>query len=376
MDKEIKSLTGIRGIAALWVVFLHYYETLSFSKDTYINNLLFSKALIAVDMFFLLSAIVMCIAYAGEFQKAISKHSYINFMKKRFARIYPAYFFWSFMFLLVFDFSKFKFDFSKILVNLLLLQNLFTDSVISIVFWSLCAEWIMYLIFPFLFSVISNARVGLINVLLIIVSIIGFYYLPSMNNYLLDLNKGLSVVHPTGNVVIVKGVNSVIRCFFAYLIGINLFFLIKSYYNFIANYWIKVLKYFAIGSSFMIPIFGISAEMYVCLFVCSIILICVLYLENDNKDPFFASNLIYFLGQISYSIYLCHMFILIFASVLVKTFFPLHYNNSIQIYLVIGSLVFLIPISYLSYKFTEVKTGLWLKSKLVPKLSGRDLRIT
>jgi len=376
MDKEIKSLTGIRGIAAMWVVFLHYYETLSFSKDIYISKLLFSKALIAVDMFFLLSAIVMCIAYSEEFKKTISLPSYTAFMKKRFARIYPAYFFWSFMFLLVFDFSKFKFDFSKILVNLLLLQNLFTDSVISIVFWSLCAEWILYLIFPFLYSILSNTKVGLINIFLILVSIIGFYVLPSMNNYLVDFNEGLSVVHPTGNVVIVKGINSIVRCFYAYLIGINVFFLIKGYHSFIANSWIKILKYFAVACLFVIPYFRISAEMYVCLFVCSIILICSLYLENDNKDHFFASKPIYFLGQISYSIYLCHMFILIFASVLAKMFFPLQYNSSIQIYLVVGSLVFLIPISYLSYKFVELKTGLWLKSKLVTKLSSSNLKVT
>ncbi len=369
MDKEIKSLTGIRGIAALWVVFLHYFESIYTNKDIYVNKL-FSNGIIAVDMFFLLSAFVMCMAYSEEFKWSISLSAYKVFIKKRLARVYPAYFFWVIMFLLIFDFSNLKFDYTKILVNLLLIQNLFTNSAIAGVFWSLSSEWIMYVIFPFLYFSLHKIKIKHINLLLILVCIIGIYLLPSMNNYFIDFHRGLHMTPPSGFVGVVKGFNSVLRCFFAYVIGINLFLLIRNSFSIVSGFWLRFFRYAAIIGLLLTPYFGKSVETYTFLFIYSIILIAVLYLDKEKTDPIFESRTVYFLGQISYSIYLCHMFILVFVSILAKKFLSIQFDI-LQPYLVIGSLILLIPISYLSYIFVEIKTGLWLKSKLFAKHSSK-----
>jgi len=368
MDKEIKSLTGIRGIAALWVVFLHYFESIYTNKDIYINKL-FSNGIIAVDMFFLLSAFVMCMAYSEEFKWSIPLSAYKKFIKKRLARVYPAYFFWVIMFLLIFDFSNLKFDYTKILVNLLLIQNLFTNSAIAGVFWSLSSEWILYVIFPFLYFTLHKIKIKYINLLLVLACIIGIYLLPSMNNYFIDFHRGLHMVPPSGFVGVVKGVNSILRCFFAYVIGINLFLLIRNSFS-ISDFWLRFFRYTAIIGLLLTPYFGKSVETYTFLFIYSIILISVLYLDKEKADSVFASRTVYFLGQISYSIYLCHMFILVFVSILAKKFLSTQFDI-LQPYLVIGSLILLIPISYLSYIFIEIKAGLWLKSKLFAKHSSK-----
>lgn len=109
MSKEIKSLTSVRGLAALWVVLLHYRHAINYNKDWYIIKFV-TNGFIAVDIFFLLSAFVMCLAYSEVFKKKISIYSsYETFIKKRFVRIYPAYFFWIFMFL-SFEFIKLDFN--------------------------------------------------------------------------------------------------------------------------------------------------------------------------------------------------------------------------------------------------------------------------
>lgn len=364
MDKEVKSLTGIRGVAAIWVVFLHYFDSINLPKDSYIIKL-FSNGIIAVDLFFLLSAFVMCLAYSEEFKEIRFPHRYKPFIKKRFSRVYPAYFFWCFMFF-GFEFITLDFNYLKILVNLLLVQNLFKDLNIAGVFWSLSSEWLLYLIFPFLYFILYKIRVRYINVLLILVSLVGIYLLPSINNYFFDFHKGVYISPPSGFIGVVTGFNSIVRCLISYVIGINLFLLVKNHK--VINYTkVKVIKFSAIIGIFIISYFGKSSETYVLLLICSIVIVSALYFNKEKIDSIFASPIIYFLGQISYSIYLCHMFILVFASILMKKFFPFHYDDTMQVFLVLGSLVVLIPISYLSYKFIELKGGSALKSKLFVK---------
>jgi peptidoglycan/LPS O-acetylase OafA/YrhL len=368
MSKEIKSLTGIRGIAALWVVLLHYVETLNLNKDLYFGKFC-SIGIIAVDMFFLLSALVMCLAYSEVFKDKISMSSYVVFMKKRFVRIYPAYFLWVFMFLGL-GFLKLEFQVEKIIVNLLLIQNFFSNSTIAGVFWSLSSEWILYLVFPFLYYILQKNENNYIKIGLIIACAIGLYVLPVINNYFIDYHKGFYVAPPSGFIGVVTGFNSIIRCFCSYVIGINIFLLIKDYNT--VNYSLgSFLKYCSIIGIFIIAYFGKSAETYVLTLICSILLISVLYIDRKKGDSFFASKAVYFLGQISYSIYLCHMFILFFTSILIKKLFPVQFDL-LQPYLVLGSLVLLIPVSYLSYKLIEIKAGEWLKSKLLVKSSEKS----
>lgn len=362
MNQEIKPLTGIRGIAALWVVIYHYNGIVNYGKDNYTGKLL-SNGYCAVDIFFLLSAFVMCLAYSGEFKKQISIQSYITFIKKRFARIYPAYFFWTFMFL-AFEFFRFSsFNYKKVVINLLLVQNLFNHSAIAPVFWSLSSEWILYILFPFLYYFLQKTENSYIKIFLILISIIGIYSLPSLDNFVIDNSIGLLAIHPTGSIESIIGINSIARCFFSYVIGINLFLLIIGN-NSISFPWMRLSKYSAIMGILIISCFGRSPETYSLILVCSIILISALYLDKEKEDSFFASKFVYFLGQISYSVYLCHIFIMLFASFLVEKYFPLQFENALGGYLIVfGSLVVLIPISYLSYKFIEIKGGSLLKSK-------------
>lgn len=83
---EIRSLTGLRGIAAVVVMVRHY------SIIEYHPNNPLGPCYVAVDLFFILSGFVMAAVHAQDFAEGWSAPAYASFLHKRFARVYPLYF--------------------------------------------------------------------------------------------------------------------------------------------------------------------------------------------------------------------------------------------------------------------------------------------
>lgn len=96
VPKHIPALTGIRGIAAIWVVIFHlsqsFHGNLGFNDSTP----LISTGFLGVDLFFILSGAVMYHVHAKDFdQYRFSAH--LQFLKLRLARIYPLHLFCLFL---------------------------------------------------------------------------------------------------------------------------------------------------------------------------------------------------------------------------------------------------------------------------------------
>ena len=84
---EIKALTSMRGIFALWVL---SYHLVVLSGSHHVNpGGFFGKGYLGVDFFFLLSGFVLAGAYGGEFGAWPSVRRYFGFLISRFGRIYP-----------------------------------------------------------------------------------------------------------------------------------------------------------------------------------------------------------------------------------------------------------------------------------------------
>ena len=148
---EIKALTGLRGIAALYVVIFHANGHYLFPQTfrPFIRH-----GYMAVDLFFILSGFVMAMTYASMFSDGFSIRNFKQFLLLRLARIYPLF---ALMTLLtavligtvmtkvstVPDLPKALF-FNFTLVHVWGLSN-------SIVppSWSISTEWLAYLLFPF-----------------------------------------------------------------------------------------------------------------------------------------------------------------------------------------------------------------------------------
>jgi peptidoglycan/LPS O-acetylase OafA/YrhL len=91
-NRQLPSLTPLRGIAALWVVLYHYTAQYFPNLDITNYTQVIGKGYLAVDIFFMLSGFVMTHVYHRAFSESIT-NNYKNFLVARFARLYPLHVF-------------------------------------------------------------------------------------------------------------------------------------------------------------------------------------------------------------------------------------------------------------------------------------------
>ena len=334
MKYEIKSLTGLRGIVALWVTFFHFNCFTNF----WINSII-SKGYIAVDIFFVLSSFLLSVSYSDKFQY-LSLDGIKNFYKKRINRIYPVYFF-SVILIALFSYILFtkNISWSELLINLLLIQCLFSsDYLLNIVYWSLSTEWVSYLLFPFILWSILRYKIN--GWILIIISLIIRTTLP----YLPYINIGSEPLYKSQEYLdIISGINSLIRTISCYFLGIGIALLpeesIKK-----NNFYVYSIAFFSLALLY--------TEKAAVLFIpiLSAITIKQLYAEKPNIiKSFLETKPIYFLGNISYSLYIIH--------------YMMKKQNIIQLNSnVFNSLILItisIIISYVSYTLIEKKVTIF-----------------
>src|SRR6187402_3052636 len=85
---EIRQLTGVRFIAAIWVVFYHFrFMILGVVPELKPVGFLFEGGYLAVDVFFVLSGYIIAYQYLRAFPRG--RGDYGAFLVKRLARIYP-----------------------------------------------------------------------------------------------------------------------------------------------------------------------------------------------------------------------------------------------------------------------------------------------
>ncbi len=86
---HIKPLTGVRGVAALWVAGYHLLLPAGFVGGAAARML--GRGYLAVDLFFILSGFVMALNYGALFRHRIRLHVFGQFILRRAARLYPVY---------------------------------------------------------------------------------------------------------------------------------------------------------------------------------------------------------------------------------------------------------------------------------------------
>jgi peptidoglycan/LPS O-acetylase OafA/YrhL len=166
---EIKSLTSLRGIAALLVVFLHYRRFIAGYVDVDQITHFFSNSWIWVDFFFMLSGFIMCHVYGDQFAESVTRARYKRFMLIRIFRIYPLHVFMLILFigaelikLWIYRYTNLhpgpvfsgSTEVGAIVTNLLMIHawGIGHDDTWNVPSWSISVEFFLYLIFPFLVS--------------------------------------------------------------------------------------------------------------------------------------------------------------------------------------------------------------------------------
>lgn len=168
--REIRPLTGLRGLAAFLVFIFHFYgsqkEASGFGQfPLFLAQVGWS----GVTIFFTLSGFLLTALYYEKFKNRITLAEFKSYLLKRFARIYPVYFFLT---LLLFAYAIFRRLFQNgPPINILDWTSHWTMThgfldwyFVSIIpaAWSLTVEELFYFLLPFLCWLGARIRWGIL----------------------------------------------------------------------------------------------------------------------------------------------------------------------------------------------------------------------
>lgn len=146
--RSLKSLTGIRFFAAVYVVIFHTRVGQNLhDHGHYAAGNFFKSGFLAVPLFFILSGFILAYTYEGQIE---TRADHFRFWEARIARIWPAYF----ISLLASSIPSFAFPPPLVaLATLLMVQawNPFNQGMSgawNLVCWTLSVEAFFYLVFP------------------------------------------------------------------------------------------------------------------------------------------------------------------------------------------------------------------------------------
>lgn len=300
ITQEIKSLTGIRGIAAIYVAIYHY---LALGAGSSVLGNFVKHGYLAVDLFFVLSGFVMAMNYGNDFQAGFSLRKYYNFLVKRLARVYPLYAVTTAVCLVLYyldveaRFRLLEPSWQTIQSNLFLVQSWGIGLSHNGPGWSISTELFTYLLFPGLVFALLCGHARLSNCLSIAAMLV-LCVLPSLS---LDPTRdeirfGPMDIYNGGTVY------PLLRCISEFALGMMAWRLLRvAEIRRFAGKWI-------VADSLLVVIICLllSQGSDVFLILLFVALIMALASGNSISARVFSSQIPYNLGIISYSIYLIH----------------------------------------------------------------------
>jgi peptidoglycan/LPS O-acetylase OafA/YrhL len=296
---EIRALTGIRGIAALTVFLAHTQKTLQLkgidlSVPTLIERLFLSGGR-QVDIFFVLSGFILTMIYSTWFDPGVNRSSYFKFMRKRLARIYPLQ---AFMLTLIAGFVLIatlshvqlangldRFSWPTLPLNFLLIHAWGFDSeggTWNPPSWSISIEFLAYLLFPFFLWLTASARKNHPWVPLIATLACGFFC-----NAFMFWGQA--------------GVTGISRGLTEFAVGS----ICVSFFSSPLADWVRSNVGSALALLALLVCYALTPETSFAIAAFAAPLILALTGKNP-VSKFFGWTPVYFLGEISYSIYLGH----------------------------------------------------------------------
>lgn len=351
--KFLPALTGLRGAAALWVLFYH-----SAQKIKNIDIPIVRSGWMAVDIFFILSGFILAHIHLDDF-KIVSVKTIWKFLSLRLARIYPVYIV-MLAIVTAYAFGLFavgvpilsdrQYNPSLFIPNILLIQSWgwVNHTSFNVVSWSISAEWMAYLLFPLLAFLGAKIRTSISFVLslIFIAGAASFYEIihPSMTSAISSLI--VSTYAPT------RVLTEFTSGLFAYNIFKNesfgrvemglicdltiVFFIILVWFNLFS---IAVL---------LIPI-----------------IVCGLAYGMGTAARLLALRWALYFGEISYSLYMVQFFVLTIM------FAPFHYSrlgamltSTNRLEIVCLSYVIIAITTVAMHDYVEVPGRRWLQQRL------------
>jgi peptidoglycan/LPS O-acetylase OafA/YrhL len=312
------ALTGVRGVAALWVAFFHYHYWMKMDAWW-----LTSHGWAAVDLFFVLSGFILTLT--------VSNHpTWLDFYRARIARTFPLQ--WAVLAVLIaiavagHKMGDPQHTWVGIGANLVMLQGVFTEDFTGPA-WSVGVEWGAYLCFPLMAVAAKRWPVPMIALcLLCLLPVVGEW-----TAFPFDYIRGLP----------------------AFGLGCCFFHVDKRHCGLVS------LPLFAIWWACDLPMMFAFASAFL-----------VAGCRHDRWLHYvFGLRPIEYLGDISYSIYLIHMPTIVAVSQLRRLF------DVGTLPWCFASLALVVVISAVSYKFLEVPSRRWIRRFHLPRVNRETARL-
>jgi peptidoglycan/LPS O-acetylase OafA/YrhL len=164
---ELPALTGIRGVAA-WFVVLYHIRLAAGSQLPAEAIAFLSKGYLAVDLFFMLSGFVLWLNYADRL-RSDGLAAVPLFLARRLARIWPLHLFvlagaiaFAGVLQAAGKLNPATYPWAELPLHILLVQNwgFTSDLTWNVPAWSISCEWAAYLLFPLLALAVDWRRIG------------------------------------------------------------------------------------------------------------------------------------------------------------------------------------------------------------------------
>lgn len=361
---QIDALTGIRGIAALWVMLLHlqYYRPHGVLGMPGVRHLI-GDGWLAVDLFFVLSGFIMMHVHGREFIAPTLARAR-RFYALRLIRIYPVHFVVLLLHVPLLllalrigaEVSHSAFSTRSFVLSLFLLNGWgFAGSEgWNVPSWSVSSEWFAYLLFPIMAAVVHRVRT-------------------------------LRGVLISGAVILVS----------AWLVG----GIVSHWVKFMLPFWgvlVRVTTEFCLGCLayrfFRTPLEPKAAERLAELSLATIVIVSLLALPATSNVLTIAafvtlvvglsrasgllgsalkSRIAVYLGRISYSVYIVHALVLVVYARALRLI-PARAGWFIETLVVLGFIVLVILSAHFLHAMVEEPARRLLRRKL---LDRRELRL-
>jgi peptidoglycan/LPS O-acetylase OafA/YrhL len=360
---QIKNLTGIRGVAALWVALYHFQSTASVALPF---GPIAGGGAIGVDIFFVLSGFILALTYAARFAvPGQTAALYYDFIVRRFARIYPLHLVTFVAMLILWSVAtragyvfqgNVQDDAVSAVCNLLMIHAWGLLGALSwnTPSWSVSAEWFAYLvIFPLCVLRLRHWRIHrvLLLTLLVWLAFVGYVRL---------LHAGQLAEAAT---------DGALRIIPEFLAGYLAFRIVAAG------------RQPASGAGCMLAaLSGIVAVLLQpaalpLLLPAILALMLALYAGGRWIDRVFGNRPIVWLGEISYSIYMVHVFVLIAANQVLRRF-TIEPSTAHALLIVGLELTATLMAGYVGYRFVECPARAALARRLTrQRLQPRDLPV-
>lgn len=156
--RNLVALTGLRAVAALWVISFHYRGVFSPVGTMQVAPAFVGRGYLGVDLFFILSGFVIWHVHAPDFARPRLR-PFLRFMCLRAARLYPVYAFTLALFAVLLWIGpqvgisllhRSGYPLPQFILHLLLIQSWGFPGALTWNYpaWSVSAEWFCYLFFP------------------------------------------------------------------------------------------------------------------------------------------------------------------------------------------------------------------------------------